>query len=180
MEEWSNAHFNGNNGLVIPADKNRTGLVKFVYDDLQEQEIKDDIKTTYPDITKIELFKRDEEFTGMIKVVFKEEAQLNRVIAERFKLCHKKYIIEAFKQKPRVIKCNTCQRFGHVSRLCRSKANPICGKCSMEGHETKDCTAEENEIKCFHCGKNDHITGSYSCEKIQEKLQELLDRQDGY
>ena len=86
-------------------------------------------------------------------------------------------MIEPFVHKPRVIKCNICQRFGHVSRLCRSKDKPVCGKCSTEGHETKDCTKDDNEQKYFHCGKGDHITGSYACEKVKEKYQELIDRQ---
>ena len=132
----------------------------------------------YPDV-EFELFKREGEFTGMIKVSFKDEAQLKSVIANKFNLCNRRYITEQFIHKPRVIKCNTCQRFGHVSRLCRSKNNPVCGKCSVEGHETKDCSANAAEYKCFHCGENDHITGSYNCSVVKEKLQELLDRQDG-
>jgi hypothetical protein len=152
--------------------------VKFVYDDLEEEEIENDIKDKYPGV-EYELFKKEGAFTGMIKVTFKDETQLNSVIANKFNLCHKRYLTEPFKHKPCVIKCNICQRFGHVSRLCRSKDKPVCGKCSQEGHETKDCTADENDYKCFHCGKDDHITGSYSCETVKEKLQELLDRQNG-
>ena len=175
--DWKKEHFGGNAGLVKFNDRNRTGLVKFVYDDIDVEEIENEIKRNYPDIEKYELFKnKDDEFTGMIKVTFKEENDLQNVIANKFDISHRKYIVEKFKHKPKVIKCNVCQRFGHVSRLCRSKDNPRCGKCSVEGHETKDCTADATEYKCFHCGLNDHITGSYKCVKVQEKYKELLDR----
>ena len=154
--------------------------MKFVYDDIEEQEIKDEIEHNYPGV-QYELFHRDEEFTGMIKVTFKDEDELNRVIASKFKIRYKNYIVEPFKHKPRVIKCNTCQRFGHISRLCRSKNKPVCGKCSTVGHETKDCTKDTTEYKCYHCGSNEHLTGSYACEKVKEKFQELIDRQEnGY
>ena len=177
-QEWSETHFDGNKGLVKANDRNRTGLVKFVYDDIDEEEIESEIKDNYPDIAKHELFKQNGEFTGMIKVIFKSEADLKQAIANKFTISGRLYLVEEFKQKPRVIKCNVCQRFGHVSRLCRSKDNPRCGKCSQEGHETKDCSADPDDFKCFHCDENDHITGSYTCRIVQEKLKELQDRQN--
>ena len=109
----------------------------------------------------------------MIKVKFNTSDELNQVIVNKFKIFNRAFLVEPFEQKPRVIKCNVCQRFGHVSRLCRSKNKPVCGKCSCTGHETKDCTKSENEHKCFHCGKEDHITGSYTCEKVQENTRLL-------
>ena len=64
-----------------------------------------------------------------------------------------------------------CQTFGHVSRRCWNTDKPICGKCG-EQHETKDCEVNEQDFKCFHCNGN-HITGSYSCEKMKEKLEQI-------
>ena len=113
----------------------------------------------------------------MIKVIFKDEAELNSAITNKFSIFHKKYVIEPFSHKPRVIKCNICQRFGHVSRICRAKNKPVCEK-SCQGHETKDCNAKKEEYKCFHCGKSDHITGQYNCEKMKEKLQILTERRE--
>ena len=174
-QNWNNNHFGGNSGLAIIDDKNKTGLVKYVYDDYTEDFITSEIQNNYPG-ARFELFKRDDEFTGMIKVTFKDEAELNRVIASKFRIGRRIYLIEPFEHKPRVIKCNICQRFGHVSRLCRSKLTPVCGKC-CQNHETKNCQAEEADYKCHHCGKTDHFTGSKSCEKMKEKYQDIIDRQ---
>ena len=130
---------------------------------------------------KHELFKKDGDFTGMIKITFNDEYELNTAIANKFNLFNRKFVTEPFKSKPRVIKCNVCQQFGHVSRRCCNTEKPVCGKCSQEGHETKDFTASENEIKCCHCEQNDHYAGSFKCPKVQEKLQQILDRQNyGY
>lgn len=177
-DNWDEEYFEGNSGIIKVTDKNRVGLVKFVYSDLDENEISESIEQNYPDC-KYDLFMKDGEFTGMIKVEFKNEVELNIAIRDKFKIGYRKYITVPFEQKPRVIKCNICQLMGHISRRCRNKDKPRCGKCSQEGHETKDCETPENLHKCFYCGQKDHITGKYSCPKIKEKLQELKDRRDG-
>lgn len=178
-QNWDEEHFEGNSGIIKLNKANCTGLVKFVYDDITEDFIEEEINQNYPTITKTELFRnKDEEFTGMIKVVFKDEVDLNNAIAAKFTIGNRKYIIEPFIYKPKVIKCNTCQRFGHVSRLCRAKNKPVCGKC-CQNHETKNCRTNEDEYKCYHCSKTDHTSGSHSCEKYKEKLQELMDRYNG-
>ena len=53
----------------------------------------------------------------------------------------------------------------------------VCGKCCL-GHETKDCTSNPSDYKCFHCKQTDHTTGSNSCELMKEKYQILSNRQD--
>ena len=52
---------------------------------------------------------------------------------------------------------------------------PTCGKCSSKDHQTKKCTVQENDYKCAHCGGN-HVTGSYSCQKMKDKLQEIMNK----
>ena len=177
-ENWNKEYFAGNGGMIKVSHTKRIGLVKFVYTDLDEEEISNSIEENYPGC-KYELFRKDGEFSGMIKVEFGSEEELNLAIKNKFNIAHRKFITEPYIHKPRVIKCNICQTMGHVSRLCRNKDKPVCGKCSQEGHQTKDCQSPENLHKCFHCGKQDHITGKYSCIKMKEKLQELLERRDG-
>ena len=84
--------------MIKISDRNCTGIVKYVYDDISEETIDREIKNNY-DGAKYELFKKDNEFTGMIKVTFKDEATLNRVVQNKFSLGHCKYITEVFKHK---------------------------------------------------------------------------------
>ena len=131
----------------------------------------------YP-VTEVEFFKKDDTLTGIIKVICQDEISLQNLIENRLSIFHQKYIVETYKPKPRVVKCNQCQRFGHISRLCRSE-HPICGKCSSHDHNTVDCEVTPNEYKCAHC-KGKHITGHKDCEVMKEKLENLLSRrQDG-
>lgn len=175
---WNKTLFGGNAGLEKFNSQNSSGIVKYVYVNETEEEIEEEIKRNYPN-TEHNLFKKDGNFTGMIQIKFKDEDELKQVIENKFDLFHRKFIIEPFKQKPKVIKCNTCQRFGHVSRICRNKNNPVCGKCSKVGHESENCNIPEEEYKCYHCHQN-HITGSYKCGKVQEKLDEIMSRRSQY
>ena len=173
---WKKEYYGGNSGMVLYNEQNTTGIVKYVYDrDLDEDTINEEIQANYPNV-KHELFRNKEgDFTGMIKVVFPDIESLNKAIENKLHISHRKYIVEPFQFKPKIIKCNTCQMFGHISRRCRNQHKLTCGQC-CEKHETKDCTADESEYKCFHCKQTDHVAGSYSCPKVKEKLKELSDR----
>ena len=175
-ESWKDEFYGGNSGMVYYNEQNTTGIVKYVYDDeLDEETIDQEIKSNYPGV-KHELFKNKEgEFIGMIKVVFPDINSLNKAIENKFHIAGRKFVVQLFQHKPKIIKCNKCQKFGHISRRCRNQDKIVCGKC-CQNHETSECTASETEYKCFHCKQTDHITGSYSCVKVKELLKQLESR----
>ena len=174
IEDWDKTLFGGNEGIKGYKIKHTAGLIKQV-ENLSEQEIQDSIKQDYPDAF-IELFQRNNRFTGTVKISFKNEESLNQALQQKIKISSQIYTVEIFKPKPRIIKCNKCQNFGHVSRLCNN--NPVCGKCCSTTHETKDCEIQPENYKCAHCGGN-HITGSYTCEKVKDKMDQLSKRENG-
>ena len=170
---WKKEMFGGNEGMFKIDTMKNIGIVKnIVIGDENEEDIKEDIKENYPG-AKPELFKRpDGTFMGTIKIKFCDEKQMQKVVSDRFKLFRQRYIVEEYKPKPKVIKCNRCQLFGHISRLCEMK-KPKCGNCSSERHETKECEANAEEYKCAHCSKN-HYTGSKECEVWKSKEEALF------
>ena len=165
-DAWSTAYFGGNKGMKVPGTNNTVGIVKYVYDDWTEEQMTEGILEHYPD-AECEFFKRksDNSFMGMIKVDFKSRETLLKVINDRIKFCNQRYIVEEFKRKSRVVKCNLCQGWGHIHRYC--KKTPKCGKCA-ENHETKSCSITGG-YKCAHCGKG-HKAGSYDCKVYKEKM----------
>ena len=144
-----------------------------MYQELSEQQITAEIVAIYPG-SKCDFFKRNDKFTGTIKINFKDEATFKNAIEARIKIREQRYMMEEYKHQPKVIKCNRCQKFGHIERLCNS-TRPKCGKCSTEDHETNDCTIEKENYKCAHCLKN-HITGDKSCDVMRSKESQLLNR----
>ena len=108
--EWSENYFGGNRGLKRPGESNTFGNIKYVYDDVSEDEIKDDIVKQFPGV-ECDFFKRksDIKFSDMIKVDFKSHTLLQQVITDKIKIPSQRYIVEEFVHKSRVIKCNDCQ-----------------------------------------------------------------------
>ena len=169
MNSWDKKLFGGNEGVSKLQPRHTAGIIKQVSKSY-ENDIIDEIKEQFPQ-SHIELFRKDKKFTGTVKIIFKDEDSLKKAIESKCKINNQIYVIDIFIPKPKVIKCNVCQTFGHVSRRCWNTDKPICGKCG-EQHETKDCEVNEQDFKCFHCNGN-HITGSYSCEKMKEKLEQI-------
>lgn len=105
-----------------------------------------------------------------MKITFNDEASLNQVINDsNMKQEGYSFLVEKFRSQPKEIKCNRCQGFGHVYRLCRSN-KPKCGKCSKDLHRTKDCTNTDKTVYCAHCQSTSHVTGNKigrNTEKIQ-------------
>lgn len=106
--------------------------------------------------------------------MFNSQAELEAAKKQRIGIFQQRYAIEEYEYRPRVIKCNHCQRFGHVARLCRSE-HPVCGKCTGTNHETKYCDTTAENYKCNHChGK--HETGNRNCPIMKHKLDEIISR----
>lgn len=175
---WKKEYFGGNLGMIKYNAKNRIGIIKNIDEDIDEDEVNEEIKQKYPMVEKVEFFQKNQEFIGVLKVTFKEANDLEAAMKNRFFISHRGYRVEEFERKPRVIKCNMCQRFGHVARRCRNQNNPRCGRCSEEGHQTKDCMAPPEQQKCYHCEEAGHITGSYKCSKVQEIYKLLKDNKN--
>jgi len=58
--------------------------------------------------------------------------------------------------------CKNCQEYGHTARFCFNLNNPRCGRCSLLGHGTTNCTSEE--IKCYYCGEK-HTAWNKKCSE---------------
>ena len=173
QKNWKKTLFGGNEGIKNVSNIRSAGIIKDVILNESEEEIEEEILKKYPD-AKCEFFKRQNRFTGTIKISFKDEKALQNAIESRINIFHQKFIVEVFKMKPRVIKCNRCQKLGHVSRVCRAPS-PKCGKCG-NSHETTNCTEVKENYKCCHCEKN-HETGNPECEIMKQKLDDIKKRQ---
>lgn len=84
-----------------------------------------------------------------------------------------------------VLRCFNCCRYHHTAKNCSNVA--VCGKCSGL-HNSKDCIAEDNDLKCSNCViannelhlflKTDHCVWDPSCEVYRQKLQKTKARID--
>ena len=107
---WKNTMFGGNNGVMRGNKPTMAGIIKHVYSRESEEDIIQEITQKYPNC-EVDLFKRSNKFTGTIKVTFSNEEELQDVLDNRIQIFEQIYLVERYKFKPRVIKCNHCQKF---------------------------------------------------------------------
>lgn len=168
-KNWDKSLFGGNEGVLRPGKTTFPGIIRNIYKEVTKDEIETGIKAVYGD-AEIDIFKREGTFTGTVKVLFKSEDELRAAMAAPIKIASQRCIVDEYEIRPRVIKCNNCQKFGHIARLCRSKTK--CGKCAL-GHETRSCTINDaKKFKCAHCEGN-HSSGYRGCEVVQSKEADL-------
>ena len=71
------------------------------------------------------------------------------------------------------------QNFGHYAKDCPTSGVPVCGKCSAEGHSTRDC--QEETIKCINCLRKNcnefgHTASSFKCPSLIKEQDVLRKR----
>ncbi|XP_044760379.1 uncharacterized protein LOC123317832 [Coccinella septempunctata] len=73
-----------------------------------------------------------------------------------------------------------CQRFGHISKYCKSTKQ--CGYCASTEHENRDCDVRDNPAKhkCANCVRGgakevNHHTAQDCCPIYKHRLQDLID-----
>lgn len=84
-----------------------------------------------------------------------------------------------------VTRCFKCQRFGHVSKFCKSDQD-ICGHSGIAGHDHKGCENLANVPSCSNCvrlrrpaGATKHSANDKECPALKlEKLR--IARQNEY
>ena len=174
VSKWKDTMFGGNKGIKLPSLKPTIGIIKGVNTNESTEDIIEDIQAVYPG-TAVDFFKRNMMITGTIKLIFKNnESYMKAMNDGGITICGIKYLMDQFEFKPRVIRCFTCQAYGHISKNCRAKKS-VCGTCCKIGHESKDCENKPNVPVCYHC-KGSHFTGSKTCsefKRVEDKIKSI-------
>ena len=170
-KNWNRHLYGGNQGVMMGNIPKTIGIVKHVWIQRPLEEIKEDIIENYH-CKEVEFFKKNGNYMGIVKITFNTQDELEKTMNERIKIFRQRFIVEEYNFKPRVIKCNQCQKFNHIARLCRS--DELCGKCGRN-HNTDTCNVDPEDYTCHHC-KGNHQTGDKECPVMKEKEEFLKNR----
>ena len=143
--------------------------------DLSEETIMDELKSQ--NVIGVRHFRRkgpggDYNNTNTVTLTFQStvtprEIKAGYLIAE----------VKPFIQRPR--KCFKCQKFGHITKWCRSETT-VCGKCT-ENHDTNTCQATEDVYVCAVCpDKAKHASTDQNCPTYlyQKQICEIMSIQN--
>ena len=172
-KSWKNSIFGGNQGLLRGNKPRNTGIIYHVLkQNKSEEEIEEEIKSQYPEC-EVDMFKRNGRFTGTIKIKFNNQEDYQNARANKIKIFSQSCFMSEFEFRPRVVTCGNCQKYGHITRLCRS--NTVCGQCKSEEHSTENCDVDEEHYKCHQCDGN-HPTFHKSCVIQKAKVEQIRSR----
>ena len=71
------------------------------------------------------------------------------------------------------VRCNKCQKFGHLKRFCKSKTS-VCPQCAGK-HSYAQCKATRSNRKCANCGLLTHGAAYRGCSAYQQYMRKIDD-----
>ena len=141
-------------------------VVKSVNTCFTEQELLVDLKSRYPSVTNVHrLHKKSSDIPFPIIKVSLSREDATAALADHIVIFGQSYSCESCRST-KVIRCNQCQRFGHIAQVCLYPQR--CVNCS-ENHNVL-CTLPS---KCANCG-GEHGADSNRCPTylgIKERLE---------
>lgn len=129
----------------------KKGIIKGVFTDLSEDEIKKEIELPYELQNKIRVIsvkrfnrKDNDQWipTETVQVTFRAQQLPSHIILHYVRCKVEPFI-------PRVLQCSKCLRYGHSFKFCKS-ATSRCNTCGGDNHDTNACTTPPPP-KCVHC-----------------------------
>ncbi|MEW8246070.1 MAG: hypothetical protein AB2768_08585 [Candidatus Thiodiazotropha endolucinida] len=71
------------------------------------------------------------------------------------------------------VRCNKCQKFGHLKRFCKSRTS-VCPQCAGK-HTFAQCKATRSNRKCANCGLLTHGAAYRGCSAYQNYMRKIDD-----
>jgi hypothetical protein len=134
-----------------------------------QNELVNVIKDQYASCCEVTRFTKDNKNIPVIKVDMSSNVDYKSAL-ENGIFIHNCFILpEPFIKLKEPTRCYHCQRFGHVSRDCASKA-VVCCRCGGD-HNNKESNCNQ-PIKCTNCGEG-HFSSSRLCNKYVMKLNKM-------
>lgn len=69
------------------------------------------------------------------------------------------------------VRCNKCQKFGHLKRFCKSKTS-VCPQCAGK-HTYAQCKTTRSNRKCANCGLHTHGAAYRGCSAYQNYMRKI-------
>ena len=116
--------------------------------------------------------KDTEKRAGSLIVWFEKPEHADKAITKGIMWKYELKTTEIFRSGFRTTQCFSCQRFGHIAKMCTH--GPKCGQCAGD-HNTKDCKGKK-EARCSNCGRRHAAWDSRCPAKLAAKAKAVQNR----
>jgi hypothetical protein len=163
---WSNAVYRA---FIPTFCVTRMGLIKGVTTEATEQEIKESIELSNPNVGAVLKIRRlnyrdRSEATPVWKpsrtIVITFEGQH---LPDHVYIFYNSFAVQTYVYT--TVQCFKCGKFGHTTNNCKS-SSPKCINCS-ESHDSRECSV--NDYKCLNCNGIHKATSASCPEFLRQK-----------
>ena len=169
LATWNPKYF----GIGTTVRRPKTDIFKLVVRDfdveIDDADATKELKTEFPDGVFKCFLRRDKTRLTTAVISFNDETSYTKALKEGIFIENQHYRTFPFIEKPRIIRCYNCQRFGHSANLCNKERT--CSRYGSKGHSSDVCE-ESNEIKCANYNKG-HVSYSTACSVYRATLAKL-------
>ncbi|KAF5375541.1 hypothetical protein D9615_009144 [Tricholomella constricta] len=107
-----------------------------------------------------------------LKVVCSTAEAANRMLQERIFVAGHLVVIRKDLKEP--IRCNKCQRYGHIRASCKSQER--CATCASPDHVTSECPPNPTP-QCVSCGpESKHSSSARHCPVFKKQCEDMETR----
>ncbi|CAF1243722.1 unnamed protein product, partial [Didymodactylos carnosus] len=150
-----------------------TAVVKWIHNDVQDDDIREELKMKYKSIYYLEsMHGTKSEYTRHVKIEMLNRREYESLLnSGKVNLMGDSYEVNEFLPAPKVLICGRCNRPGYTKKYCQSSAFDTCRRCG--GDRTNIQAHKSCIVKCHHCG-GEHEATSYKCPLISDFRRELI------
>ena len=145
--------------LAKPAARSHSFIIKGIHTSHATEDILSELKEDIPDAKAFRIISSaNSKPTPLVRIVTSDPQACQNAIENGIALSYIHFQCEEPHNKPRILQCNKCYKFGHTAANCSDLIT--CLKCGDTTHTISACPSQK--INCKNCG-GEHLPASLLC-----------------
>ncbi|CAF2473851.1 unnamed protein product [Rotaria sp. Silwood2] len=166
------------NTYIVPDPPKRlppqnTVVIKFVRNDIELEEIRNEIKDRYKSTYTVEnMLGTLRSNNRHVRVDFSDKKDYDSILNSGvIGVQGQLFDVDEYLPAPKILICTKCNEPGHTKKQCRLSFEKCrrCGENRLDNNDHKLCS-----IKCQHCGSGEHFSNDHRCPSILDFRRQIV------